>query len=341
MSNEMRLARVDFGPGWIDLGYGEPVVVQEILQKHIGDLISNQCSFLPSQYQPAQGNKKLVELLEKKYDAKVVVTNGAKQGISAVMYALKKYGHTSCTIHAPYWVSTPGLITDIGLKVETLDSGQSSSRAFMVTSPNNPDGRELSKEQFENLEKEAREDLVTLIHDAAYYTPIYMENPLEQTKVGSAQIYSFSKMYGLSGLRVGYVVLHDPSLLPGVVEYVERTCSGVSTASQEIALAVESYFLSNPKALSAFETECREAIAASRRELANLDPEVMVVEPCASNSMFAWAKAGPKLDAVEAKVNIIAGDGFGRPGMVRLNLAVNSDLMRTAIERLNEKAKKI
>lgn len=336
MNDEMRLARMDLGDGWIDLGYGEPVVVQEIFHRHFKGVLPT--NLLRSQYQPPKGNDGLVAVLEKKYGATVVVTNGAKHGISAVMYALKKLGHKRCMIHSPYWVSTPGLIKDQGLGVDIVnkDSADNPPTAFMITSPNNPDGDELPKEELEQLTEDAKADDVMLIHDAAYYTPIYMKDPNSATKVGAAQIYSFAKMYGLSGLRVGYVVVHDARLLPGIVEFVERSSSGVSTASQQLALAIEQYFERFPHKRQGFESEARAALMASRKELEALDPEVLSLKPCRSNSMFAWCAVGPKFNAEAVKVNVIAGDSFGRPGMVRINLAVKSDLIKAAVERLNK-----
>jgi|ERR1051325_3509466 aspartate/methionine/tyrosine aminotransferase len=346
MSNEMRLARIDYGPGWIDLGYGEPVVVAKVLNEFIQK--TGYMLFLPDPkdmmksavYQPPQGYTPLVKLLEEKYGAKVVITNGAKHGLAAVFSTLRGMGHQGTMIHSPYWTSTPSLIENAGLQVQYMDQETNPNvTSFVVTSPNNPDGRELTKKQLIKLTKDAKDDDVILVHDAAYYTPIYMEKPKSTTKVGDVQVYSFSKMWGMSGLRIGYVVVHNEKLLPGIIEYVEQSCSGVSTASQQLAYTVENYFMKEDKNRREFEKRAREAIARSRKELKNINPEVLQVEPCQSNSMFAWCKVGPKLDYKAAKVNLMPGDIFGRVGYVRINLAVDSDLIKTAVERLNDAQK--
>lgn len=336
MDNEMRLARVDLGPGWIDLSYGEPIVIQEILKKKV-DIkdILQQSVILDAKYQPPQGNKMLVDFLEQKYKAKVVITNGAKQGLAATIYALKKMGHKSCAIKTPHWTSTPNIITTQGLHIHYLNTEDCSASSMLITSPNNPDGKELSCEELRFLTEEAKSHGIALIHDAAYYTPIYSK---ESTfiKVGDAQVYSVAKMYGLSGLRVGYVVIHDERLLSHISEYIEKSCSGVSTASQAIVLSIEEQFARNPELKDSFLKEARATIASCRKELENLDPEVLEIQPCDSNSMFAWGKIGHKLDHKKAKVNMLSGDLFGQPGFMRLNLAVNSDLIKTAVTRLNE-----
>jgi len=337
MNNEMRLARVDMGPGWIDLGYGEPVVIQKILHQILDRVpiaLPTGKDLLNSQYQPPKGMQRLVDFLEKKYGAKVVVTNGAKQGIAAVMYALKKMGHNACTMHRPYWTSTPNLIQTQGLDVKFLDEPNSATGALLLTAPNNPDGMDFSQAQLKQMTEDAKANGVKLIHDAAYYSMIYsMDVPA--IPVGDVQIYSFAKMYGLSGLRIGYVVCRDESFVQYVTEFVEKSCSGVSTASQEMALTIETHFANNPKEYELFVTLCRGAIAESASMMNALDPEVLEVQWPKCNSMFGWAKVGPKFDAKAAKVNMIDGDLFGKPGYVRFNLAVDSDLIKTAVDRLN------
>lgn len=337
---ELTLARVDLGAGWIDLGYGEPLIIREILRKHLPiKCLPNKSDLFDAPYLPPKGHKDLVALLEAKYGAKVVVTSGAKQGIAAVMYALKNKGHKACVIPSPYWTSTPGLIKTQGLNVEILNKDEVTANAIMITSPNNPDGKELMGNELLSLAADAKAQGVTFIHDAAYYSPIYKSDPTELLSVGDVQIYSFAKQYGLAGIRVGYVVLHDETLVADVAEFVEKSCSGVSGASQLIALAVETHFRDDPASLDAFHNECRNAIKESRRALEGVRPDVMQVETCTSNSMFAWGKAGPALDYKAAKVNVIHGDSFGKPGYIRLNLSVNSDLILEAIERLNKHAK--
>lgn len=335
MNNEMRLARVDLGPDWIDLSYGEPVAIQKILKSIIDvNVLPEKESFLNAKYQPPQGNVELVKLLENKYKTNVVVTNGAKQGMAAVMHALKKLNNKGCAIHSPYWTSTPNIVVNSGLKLEIVSDKVEHSTAMMITSPNNPDGKELSKDQLLELTKEAAEAGIALIHDAAYYTPVYMAQD-ERVNVGDAQIYSVAKMYGLSGLRVGYVVVHNNKLLPFLKEFTEQSCSGVSTASQGVVLAIERFFEQNPDKLNLFMQRSREAIANNRALLTKLDPEVIDILPCDSNSMFAWGKAGPKLNYKETKVNILPGEIFGQEGYVRFNIAVDPDLIETAIDRLN------
>ncbi|MEM4726291.1 MAG: hypothetical protein QXG63_05065, partial [Nitrososphaerales archaeon] len=67
-----------------------------------------------------------------------------------------------------------------------------------------------------------------------------------------------------------------------------------------------------------------------------LQPDVLVPEPCESNSMFAWCKVGPRLNNKAAKVHMLPGKIFGQPGYMRLNIAYPVDVVADAIKRLND-----
>lgn len=335
--NEKKLAKQILSPDWIDLSYGEPFVVT----KACHDVLNLEGTFdkFPKvndtksfTYQPAQGYLPLVQFLEKQYAAKVVITNGARQGISAVAYALKKLGQTEIVSEYPRWISTADLITAEGLACPSTPSHQGSS--IIITSPNNPDGREddVSKISEHNL----RQQYKFIIHDAAYYTPVYTMMGSAVERFGDAQIFSYAKMYGLSGLRVGYVVCYNADLASYVEEYVEMMTSGVSIMSQMAIYEIEKLFDKRYDLKHVFQDTARNTIIANRFMLMNgIRKDVLETMPCKSNSMFAWCKVGSKVDWQAAKVFAVNGSLFGDPSMVRLNIAVEPNTLQEAIRRLN------
>lgn len=278
-------------------------------------------------YQPAAGKPDLVTILEKKYDAKIVICNGAKQALAAGMYSFKKSGLATIYYEKPYYPANPSLTESIGLT--WCDKGSASS--FLITSPNNPCGKNYS-----NLDLIGWRYNGPMIHDAAYYTDIYLPDDQMTLPLGDIQVFSMSKMYGLSGLRIGYAVCHNEKYYKDVVNYMEMTTAGVSTASQDIARNIEMFFRDNPASYKAFVDEARASIALARKELEKLDPEVLELMPCQSNSMFGWFKRGPKLNNKVAKVHILDGSLFGAPGMMRMNIAHPPEVIREAVARLNK-----
>lgn len=332
MSNDAKLQKVLLGPDWIDLSFGEPKVVMEALFRQLNRMGSEfkmpTMYDLPKwEYQPAAGKPDLVSILEKKYDAKVVVTNGAKQALAAAAFSFRKSGCNTIYYGHPYYPANPSITESIGLSW----SDKGSAHCNLITSPNNPDGGNLSSLELINWRYKG-----PMIHDAAYYTEIYLPEDQIPLPLGDIQVFSMSKMYGLSGLRIGYAVCHNEKYYKDMVTYVETTTAGVSTASQDIARNIEQYFIDHPEYYREFVKEARDAIALARKELDRIDPDVLRLVPCQSNSMFGWFEAGPALDNKSAKVHILPGEIFGMPGMMRMNIAHPPEVIREAVDRLNK-----
>jgi aspartate/methionine/tyrosine aminotransferase len=330
--DDAKLQKVILGPDWIDLSFGEPTIITNSLYKNINVMgdpfkMPTMRDILKWTYQPAAGSPDFVNVLEDKYGAKVVVGNGAKQALAAALYAFKTSGLNDIWFSEPYYPANPSLIESVGLTKSNFDKANS----FLITSPNNPDGSNLSNVELFELSRKG-----PTIHDAAYYTGIYLNDGQIPTPIGDVQIYSMSKMYGVSGLRIGYAVVHNEKYYKDIVNYMELTTAGVSTASQDIARNIELFFKERPEQFKKFTEESRKAILLAREELKALDPEVLVLEEPNSNSMFAWCRVGPKLDNKAAKVHILPGELFGKPGYMRLNIAYSPEVIREAVSRLNK-----
>lgn len=335
MSNDAKLQKVILGPDWIDLSFGEPKLIMEAMFEEINKVGSSfkmpdKYDIKSWEYQPASGNPQFVELLQSKYRAKVVVCNGAKQALAASLYAFKKNGAESVYYDIPYYPANPSIVDSVGLKREEFDTAS----LALITSPNNPDGKNYSNYELLNIQRQK-----PMIHDGAYYTPAYLPDGQDVINVGDVQIFSFSKTYGVSGLRIGYAVCHTEQYYKDIVDFMETTTAGVSTASQSIAMEIEKYFIDNPMSMYSFYEKARMRIHRNRNLFSSLNPEVLELIPCETNSMFAWCKAGPKLDNKAAKVHILDGSLFGKPGMMRINIAQPTEMIVQAIERLNKYTK--
>lgn len=334
MNSDAKLQKLDLGPDWIDLSFGEPKIVMDALFRQInrfGDpfKMPKIQDILNWTYQPAAGTKDLVRLLENKYDAKVVICNGAKQALAASLYAFKRSGCSKLYYGKPYYPANPSISQTVG--IDTSDT-ELQCDCKLLTSPNNPDGRHTNSQTIIKSQCE-----MPTIHDAAYHTEIYLPENEIPLPLGNIQVFSMSKMYGLSGLRIGYAVCHSEQYYKDVVTYIETATAGVSSPSQDIALKVESFFQNTPGAYEEFTAECRSSLKHNRELLKDIDPEVLTVEPCETNSMFAWCKVGPKFDNVTAKVHMLRGSIFGASNdYVRINIAYPEEIMREAITRLNE-----
>ncbi len=114
----------------------------------------------------------------------------------------------------------------------------SRTRLVLVCSPNNPTGPTVHSDELRSFLDDVPRDVLVVIDEA------YREFVRDPEAPDGVEVYrerpnvvvlrTFSKAYGLAGLRVGYAVAHEP-----VAEALRKTAIpfGVSTIAQEAALA--------------------------------------------------------------------------------------------------------
>src|SRR5271165_2317037 len=115
MSN-LFLAIPKLDASWIDLSVGEAHIVRDALFNTL-DLNRSQNkpmidlhTFNKCEYQPPTGYQPLVKFLENKYQAPIVITNGAKNALGAVFYALHKMNKPILGMRKVNWALIPPLV---------------------------------------------------------------------------------------------------------------------------------------------------------------------------------------------------------------------------------------
>jgi histidinol-phosphate aminotransferase len=210
------------------------------------------------------------------------------------------------------------------------------TRVVFVCNPNNPTGTAVRRTALAGfLDAVPAETLVVL--DEAYRE--FVTDPdvpdgveLMRGRPNVAVLRTFSKAWGLAGLRVGYLLAEDPA----VAESVRKTHVPFSVSSLAQAAAV---------AALASEPEVRERCAAVVTERARLTAAlqqrgVPVVE---SQANFVWLPLGGRTAEVAAELEAravitrpFAGEGLrvtvGAPAEDDVFLAALDDVLDTAAE---------
>jgi len=348
--------------GTIDLAHGECLSGRQALLKHFklpticfrGDSYDCLGQFvnMPSQgdflsYQSVLGYAPLIKHLADKHKVapeQVLICNGAKQGLSAIFNALARppFNRRCLSARVPMWSLIPPLAKLSGLecrdKFASVDEKHDQmGDVHLAISPNNPDGYICSKADLD----EFKERKIPVIHDAAYYTPVYM--PLDDGSdcnevIGDMQVFSISKMFGLSSLRIGYILFHDTKYLIPVRDYIEATTVGVSIPSQIMLYELLREIATFPSKERAFIADARQALFEAKFMLRMIRAGILELPDNVENvpGMFVWAKCLAPEAFEKAKLLVSCGAGSEEcEDHIRINMAVGSPVMRKAIERLN------
>jgi len=334
------LVKNNFFDGTIDLAVGEARIVRDALfttldlyrsqnQLNIDLYSNNKC-----EYQQPTGYPPLVKFLENKYQAPVVICNGAKNCLGAVFYALNKLGKKKLGLSSPYWCLLPPIIQAHNLEQV---SDQSDYNAYLAVLPRNPDGYMITAEQAKHLAYWHKDLDIPFILDEVYNSPIYFPKYEGFGSLGDVQIYSISKGLGLSGLRVGIAVCNNPEFYHLIQEYIEMMTVGVSTISQSIVLELLTD-LEQKETYDVFIQRCQEGLIENKTIIKSIRKDILDVPEDIVDvpGMFLWSKCLRPDVFEKAKVNVADGKHFGgQDGYIRMNLAVEKEVLIEVVKRLN------
>jgi alliinase-like protein len=324
-----------------NLSVGEP----DFLQKNL-DFLTIVEPIIDLNYPILGGEKELIEELHRlhpkfKY---IVVTNGAKQGILAAIYALsqdftfetsstdrksgekliykhKVYGRKLVHHSAPFWPSFKTLTNLSGL---SFTSSPDSAAIKIVTSPNNPNGSEGDDESSID------------IWDAAYFNPLFPVYGHTKEFKATTTIFSGSKMFGVSGFRIGWLCTDDERIAKLAAQYVEATTTGVSLLSQAQMAGILRHARRFGDAIPEFKKSKK--VLENNAEVfhESLDSYIDIYEG-APKGMFAFVKV-KELEKFnnalkKAKVQVVPGHvcGMREEGWIRFSLGWQTEYLEKAL----------
>ncbi len=195
-----------------------------------------------------------------------------------------------------------------------LDAVDENTRVVFLTSPNNPTGTVTSQEELDNFIAKLREDII-LVLDCAYTE--FQDEPLDIIKHINAGrnvicTQTFSKIYGLAGLRIGYAYTTAE-----IAKYLEvaRQPFNTNSIAQKAAIAAidDSDFVAKSKAVN----------DEGMKFLANFFEE-MNLEYIAEGGNFVMVKLNNALEIFDSmqKTGIILRPnvGYGLPDWLRITI---------------------
>jgi len=238
-----------------DVSFHAPAAVKNGMLRAIAD---NQTHYLQT-----TGLPRLRELLAEKLRRRnaipiddvedVMVTNGGIHGVYMTCRGLLQAGD-EVIVPDPEWPPCMGAVLAAGgvpvgcplyeargwrYDLEELASLITPrTRAIYLNSPHNPTGGVLTREDLDRIAALARERDLWVISDEAYEDVLY--DGAEHVSIASmpgmyertVPIYTFSKSYAMTGLRLGYVAVRDAQLRERMKKVLFYTASNVSSVVQ-------------------------------------------------------------------------------------------------------------
>ncbi len=294
---------------------------------------------------PDDNCSKLRELLSKqlgKDENELLFGNGSSELIELVMKAYLEYGERVITISPTFSMYKLYTIINKGLYDEyPLDHMQNLNvegfidfikvkkpKIIILSNPNNPTGTLIGKEDIIKI-IEASDCMVIL--DEAYIEfadlDIQIDTRLYQNLI---VLRTFSKAYGLAGIRLGYMVAHEET-----IQYINRVRAPYNINSLTQALALEAFekqeVISNNIALM-----------KSERERVRQKLEGLGLSPFPSQTNFIFFKGPEELNDLGRKKVLIRGFSGDLSGYFRISIGKpeeNHIAIKAIEEVLNETSK--
>jgi aspartate aminotransferase len=319
-----------------------------------------------TRYAPNAGLPELREALADKvtrrngYEARpdqVVVTQGGIQALYLVLLALLEPGD-EVLLPDPAWPNFRMIAHLLGARVlpyplvsegdflprledlERLVTPR--TRAILVNTPSNPLGTVVPRELVEPLLEFARRRDLWYISDEVYDEVVFDDAFVSAGAVADpgdrlVSIYSFSKVYAMTGWRVGYLVA-PPDLAKLLTGMQEPIVSCVNTPAQLAALAA----VTGPQDVV---REMRESYQERRDELLEILERGNLPSSQPSGAFYVWTDVSaanvPSMEFARSLIErehvaVAPGSAFGDlgEGYVRLSLASSREDLLDGASRL-------
>jgi len=324
-------------------------------------------------YAPTRGIPELLALIENKlrifnkldlnWKDNVILCNGGSNAITLAFATVFNPGD-EMILSSPNFVSFFYCSSFFGVKAVEVERNSDFSpniekirkaitpktKAILINSPNNPTGYVLSEKELKELADIVIKNDLYLISDESYENYVY--DGLKHVSPASFNelfdrtitINAMSKLFSATGFRLGYVAANK-DIIDLMEKYLQYTVAGTNHAAQYgfiEALKMDTSFFT--EILKGFDE--RRLFVYKRLKEIGFD----VVKPTGAfyimPSVKRFKTTGQEFSTNIMKqkgVAIVPGDIFGSfsKDKLRISYAIKMDLLRDALERIEDFVKKL
>jgi len=317
--------------------------------------------------------KGLIELREaiiNIYDVKltrenVLVTNGTSEANLLAVLSLISRGN-EVIVQMPNYMQVYGLLKALNAKVRewwlkpneefkpSIDHLSKllsrNTRAIFISNPNNPTGKVLNNRELREIAEIARENNVFLIFDEVYrglelvdnYTPSILEYyDVDKTIVTSG----LSKVYGLPGIRVGWMI-SSRKIINKAWSIKDYTTISISTLSSYVASKILQPQIRNRlierarRIVSGNLIVAKSIISKSKNLLSHVEPDAGAYILVKIHLPINTLKLAEKIYR-EKSILVNPGECFNLPGYFRIGLGGLSEELNAGMKTITETLQKL
>ena len=237
-----------------DVSFDAPETFKQGVAKAMAE---NRTHYLPTVGIPPL-RKAFAEKLRKKNhvpvgsDDEIMVTNGGTHALYAVFHAILEPGD-EVIVPDPEWPPTMAMVKAAGgtavqvplrediswrWNIDEIEKAITpKTRVLYLNSPNNPSGGVLTRKDLERLAQIARDRNLWVVSDEAYEDVVFEGEHVSIASLPgmydrTIPVYTMSKSYAITGVRVGYFAMKDAKLRDRALKVVLYTTSNVSSIAQ-------------------------------------------------------------------------------------------------------------
>lgn len=235
---------------------------------------------------------------------------------------------------------------DFHLDINSIEKTISDKvRMISICNPNNPSGAVYTKEELEQLADVTQKHNLLVFSDELYENLTYDGRrhisiaALDGMQDRTVSVFAFTKTYGMSGLRIGYLVtkkeivdkmrVENSRILihPGTIEQLAaatalKKCNYYVEALRRYLEEVRNHFINKLNQISGVRATLPEGTFFAFPDL---------------DFLFANDREAAEYLEREAKVRVYSGSGFGKggEGHIRMNFCTTKNVIYEATQRIH------